>query len=214
MSGYYKLRVATEPRCSVPLWQALRAAGAPATIPELHVMSRARPQAICLRLGRWVRAGLVHDLGGRPKRFVMSDPAAQPSLPPRVGASGAVLPARTARDRMWTAMRVLRSFDLPQLMMAAQVTRRSAEDFINCLLRAGMLRRAYRGNSRRGDWSLYQLAGRRGPKTPIVSHGRRDGRRFRHVIDPNDGEIFDITPGRRAHPAATSSLSSEVNHAR
>jgi hypothetical protein len=195
----WALLVDPQPAVSEPLWAALRAAHDPASISELHVASRAHPNAIHLRLRRWLAAGFVNEFDGRPKRFAMSNTAQALPKPPVCGEDLCPrVPERTTRDRMWSSMRVLRRFDLPTLMITAEATRRSAEDFINCLLRAGFLNREHRGNSTRGDWSIYVVIRRSGSKTPIVSHGTRDGVRFRQVVDPNDGSTFDISPSRSA----------------
>jgi len=192
----YALHTAPQRDVSRPLWNALRTAGGPATVSELHIASRAHPNAIQLRLRRWVRAGFVNDLGGRPKLFIMSSTAPNIPVPPRMGEACKPLPPRTTRERLWSSIRVLKTFDLPTLMISAEASRRSAEEFINCLLQADYIARMSRGNSMRGDWSTYQLRARSGPKAPVIKHGTENGVRFRRLYDPNNGSTHDISPGR------------------
>lgn len=191
MPGYI-LRVEPETAVEGPLWRTLAATPTPASIAELHLACRAKPNAIQHRLSRWVLAGLVTRIEGRPKRFVMSDSTERTAEPPIVAIDGRAKPrVRTARDRMWSAIRVLKRFDLPTLMISSGASRRSAEDFVNCLQRAGYLSRLHRGNARRGDWSRYSLVNNPGPRTPRIT--TQAGQRL--LIDGNTGQRHDISPG-------------------
>lgn len=210
MPGY---AIRTDPQRAVeaPLWAALIAAPTPTSVAELHVLTRAKPNAIQHRLARWRAAGLVIQIQGRPNRFIMSDTIDPKTPMPAVTIAGrARFKPRTARARMWSAIRVLRSFDLPQLLMSAACSRRSGEDFINCLVRAGYLRTTSIGNPTRGTWTTYCLARNSGPVAPIVRHrARTDGPgRIRLVVDGNTGAEFDISPGTidviAARPSARS----------
>lgn len=178
---------------ALPLWRALRAAPEPLTVRELHLASRAHPNAIQLRLKRWERAGLIHAIASRPRRFVM--PEGAPKTPPTVNRRGEPGPASTQQQRMWRAMHVLRRFTLPEVQMAASVTRRSGETFINALLRAGYIINEVRGNSRTGVWSVYRLQRRTGPKTPTIRHRKcaDTGRTLKSLFDPNTGKSIDIS---------------------
>jgi hypothetical protein len=198
---------------SAALWQALRAAAEPASIAELHKATGVHPNTAQLRLLRWVRAGLAEELAVKPKRFLMRPDA--PAQPPTVNASGRLGRHRTANERIWSAIRVCKSFDLPTLQMSSQASRRSIETFLNALQRAGVVRIVKRGNSMRGDWSTYALAQNLGPKTPRVSWEQFDGERRRALVDPNTGRIIDISPAAvslRSNDAGRQSLG--VNHVR
>lgn len=191
-----------------PLWSALRAAAEPLSISELHIASRAHPNAIQLRLKRWQRAGLVEVVPSNPRRFTML--AGAPKLPPTVNRAGVAGPPSTMQDRLWRAMRVMRRFTLPELIMAARSTRRSAETFVNALLRAGYLRNIARGNARTGTWSVYVLARGGGVLTPSIRHRRcaDTGCLLKHLFDPNSGLSTDIGAGTSANRARA------VNHVR
>lgn len=185
-----------------PLWAALRERDAPATIAELSEQIGARANSVQLRLLSWQRAGLltvtIHRRKTR-KSFLMTAQARKLPAPPKIDIGGAPVADRDGRARMWRAMRILRRFDLPTLTMAATVTRRSAEDYVNCLMRAAFLRREARGKGAACTWSTYALAGDHGPRTPVVRHRKgADGLRVREVFDPNSGKIHDISPRRAA----------------
>lgn len=191
-----------------PLWRTLLSASEPMSVPELRDVIRASPSAIKLRLTRWEQAGLVARADGPAVRYVITEDGRSAAnddhrAPPTVRADGSVLPRnRSQRARLWSAIRVLKRFSLPELKMSAGASRRSTEDLINCLQRAGYLRLVERGNSMAGTWSVYQLAANTGPKTPIITHN--GGRR--RLVDPNNGKVIDISPSavslRRSQPAA------------
>lgn len=178
-----------------PLWRRLSASAAPASVRDLHLLTSAHPNAIQHRLDRWVRAGFVTRIEGTPKRYAMTDAAPRTYTPPRVAIDGRVADRpRTNRDRLWSAMRVLRTFDLPTLEIAAGATRRSAEDFVNCLQRSGHVRLTRRGYPAAGTWSTYALVRNSGPRAPSIVHRATAAGRLREVIDRNTGVRFDISP--------------------
>lgn len=196
MPGYAS-RVPVGNAVAAPLWAAMRGADRPLSIAELHVVARATPGSIYTRLERWRRAGFVRRHEGRPVRFAMTDTASAAAKPPtvnRAGVPGSAAPSQ--RERLWRAIRILRNFDLPRLMMSSEATRRSAEDFVNVLCRAGYLRIATRGNSMRGIWSIYQLARPAGPLCPSVRQRPGPHGLVRELFDPNDGSSHDVSPGR------------------
>ena len=186
----YALRVAPARAVEAPLWRQLAAAPSPASVAELHLATRAHPNAIQHRLDRWVRAGLVTRIEGSPKRFAMNDDTPRTPRPPRVAIDGRAAPrAPTQRQRLWRAMRVLPSFDIPGLMLTAAVTGRSAVTTVNQLLRAGYLRKVGRGNGASGAWSTYRLVRDTGPVAPVVNAQRGT------LTDGNTGRVTDIAPG-------------------
>lgn len=205
----YAVRIAAAGPVEGPLWRALAQAGAPRSVAELHLAIAAHPNAIQHRLSRWVSAGFVTRHEGRPKRYAMNDTTDRTATPPRVDIAGRAAPReRTAREKLWSAMRVLPSFDVPTLVMTSGATRRSAEELVNVLHRAGYLRQIARGNSRTGVWSTYRLIRNTGPKAPKVSHHvALDVHRRRELVDGNNGARTDISPASislrsKAAPAA------------
>lgn len=188
-----------------PLWSALRERNEPVTVQDLRIQLGVRSTSVMLRLSRWEAAGFVRRDGLRPKKItngktvavIMTEEARAMSHPPRV-APGGVEPARDlrGRQRIWSAIRVLKRFDRRTAELTSEQSRRNVEDYLNCLLRAGYVRRVRPANSMRGQLAEYLLARNTGLKAPIVRHGVRNGARYRELCDPNTGEIHDISPRR------------------
>jgi hypothetical protein len=177
------------------LWAALCASPAPVTVIDLRARTGGDRTVILRQLTRWVAAGRVTRIAGQPVRFAIADAAERAAQPPQVNATGAARPRlRTAREKLWSAMRVLREFDLPTLTMTSGASRRSAEELINVLHRAGHLRQLVRGNPTTGVWSTYRLVRNSGPKAPIVRHRLAANGRLRELVDGNTGRCFDISP--------------------
>lgn len=190
-----------------PLWEALQARQEPATITELAEQIGAPPNSVQLRLLSWSRAGLLTvNFNGR-KTYTMTEKSRALGTPPAINIEGKPKRDTKGRDRMWRAMRTLRRFDLPTLLITAEVSRSAAQEFINCLKRAGMVQIDERGHHTRYTWTTYAMTGRFGPKTPVVSHRETPEGRVREVFDPNTGKIHDISPRRPA-----SFLIPGVNH--
>lgn len=185
-----------------PLWSALQSRETPACTAELARAIGAASRPVQLRLLSWARAGLltvtfnpaVHP--NYRKEYAMTEASRARAAPPAVDHRGQPRSERDGRDRMWRAIRTLRRFDLPTLMMTAEISRRSGEDFINVLLRAGILVREQRGSPHRFTWSIYALARPAGPLTPVVRHRAGPSGRVREVFDPNTGQLHEISPRR------------------
>lgn len=181
-----------------PLWRAMLAADHPMSVPELHREISANPASIRLRLKTWQRAGLVEQIAARPNRYTMTEAARAAANddnrePPKVCASGDVLARqRPQRARLWSAMRVLRRFSVPELMIAANATTAATNGFVNGLRRAGYLKREPAG---RNEWSTYVLVNRSGPKAPQLRYRTVGDRRQRYLFDPNNGSEIDVRPG-------------------
>ena len=195
-----------------PLWAALRGRAEPASVPELADAIGATSASIAWRLSRWAAAGLLHSIkpdndqaapgqpASRRTRYLMADNSRSLTAPPALDAAARPTRTRSGRDAMWRAIRVLRRFDLVQLTLAAEVTEHSAKQYVSCLLRAGILRRDLRGHAASGQRSVYSLAGRFGPLTPIVRQRIKDGVRGQEVWDPNSGTGHQISAQRPCAP--------------
>lgn len=178
-----------------PLWRTLQQASQPMSVPELRDAIAASRSSIQLRLIWWERAGLVQREGEGHPRYLLTDKGRAAANddnrePPKVRSDGSILPRqRSQRARLWSAMRVLKRFNLPELIIASGCTRRSAEEIINVLHRAGYLRQLSRGNPMQGSWSVYLLAANSGPKPPVIStYGGK-----KTLTDPNNGKVVDVT---------------------
>ncbi|WP_156454134.1 hypothetical protein [Sphingomonas sp. CCH15-F11] len=182
------------------LWAALLRAPEPLSVGELHDACRVLPATIHSRLWAWRRAGIVQTVGDNPLTFTLDDQHRTPRAP-RVRHDGSPTTLRLGRERMWRAIRILRSFDIPTLEFTAEVSRASAKTYVNALLRAGLLRTSIaphsHGIGRGRDWATYSLRDDRGPQTPRVQITREDGVRRTILFDPNRGESIGIA-GRAA----------------
>lgn len=184
------------------LWTALISTSAPASVPELADRIGAAADQINWRLSRWAGLGFVEAIKpacaeGRTT-YLMAETARGMAAPPALDADRQVSRARGGRASMWRSIRVLKRFDLVELALTAEVTEASAKQFVSCLLRAGILRRERRGHAVTGQRSIYALAGRFGPRPPIVRQRREDGRRIQEVVDPNTGTVREISSRQRS----------------
>jgi hypothetical protein len=178
-------------------WSALRRIGRPATFDELLAATGAADRALYCRLWRWAEQGFLRVLPAEPRRFSLTQSAPDAPVPPKVNDRGQVLPPRrSARSRIWKVMRVLKTFDVPTLMIAAEVKRRACDDFLNLLVRAGYVRMNGYNFKRLGsgavrDWSTYTLLRNTGPRHPTISayRGKAEPQR---LTDHNTGASVEL----------------------
>lgn len=180
-----------------PLWHALRFASRPVTATELHLTTAANPRSIEGRLAKWVRAGFVHATNSHPRRYKMSDNAPETAAPPPILRQGTVGKRPiTNRQRIWTSMRVLKSFDAQTVAITCELSLKTVKHFIDELRQAGFVAHV-RDRRWAGEHATYSLVRRSGPIAP-----KRSGKSF---FDANDGSTYPLVA--RAKRAA-----SEVNH--
>jgi hypothetical protein len=193
---------------SADAWRALRRAGRPATLAELVAATGAGDRPLYCRLFRWIRSGHLTRVEPEPERFMLTPCGRETDGPPTLHRHK---PRKIAvgRDRIWAAMRVLKQFDVPMLMMTAEASRRACEDFIASLGAAGYVRtvthrvvRRKAGNHgfARG-YSTYQLIRSTGPKRPVISCPTEGGK---FLFDRNSGQRVEMVARQRR----------EVNHVR
>jgi hypothetical protein len=177
----------------VPLWQALRSAQAPRTIAELQAVCPVSYDAARDALTRWQRRGAVVRHPGRPLRFGLA-PSIRTDTPPdgRSKEARTRMRQRSARQRIWTAMRVLKTFDAPTLRMAANATESGVATYLNQLQRGGYIRVVERGSSNTGRLSIYRLHRNTGPNCPTTRRPR--GATTIILADNNNGRTVDISP--------------------
>lgn len=200
---------AVPPRLKDPaqaLWTELRFADAP--VDELDLLvgavrhcEEARPtrgetfKLLEKLLGRWVGARLVAVEPGRPPRYSLERNYVRMASPPALPAPARVnpLPRQTQRQRLWSAARVLRNFDLTTLLIAAEAKPIAARQMLSILERGGWLRRTATG------WST--AASRRwGPVAPSWAPIDAPEGRFIRVTDNRDGSIIDLPVRRHRRP--------------
>jgi hypothetical protein len=91
---------------------------------------------------------------------------------------------RTARDRIWQSMRILRRFSLPDLVATAETGESNCLKYTRALTAAGILRLVKaKENGKMGGHIQWALSRDLGPKSPRL---RADGTTF----DPNTGAVL------------------------
>jgi hypothetical protein len=176
-------------RHAIPAWEALRSG--PVSASELARLLNAPFQSVNDRLLSWERAGVIVRLPTKPRRFEMVD---EHSSPPRIVRGGRALRAPTKRQRIWTAIRILKNFDLVELGMTSEQSRQSITAYLTCLCRAGYVKRV-RPSTKGGMVAAYRLLVRSGSTAPKIENRRIDSRFVVTLVDPNDGSRHDISPG-------------------
>ncbi len=174
-----------------PLWAALRASSSPRSIADLLKECPGTYDTIHTALKRWQERGAVVRHSGNPLRFRVVEGA--DSLPPdgRSDTAKTNIRERSARQRIWAAMRVLKTFDAPTLRIAAGASERAVATYVDQLQRARYVQMVERGFRQTGRVSVYRLARNTGPKCPTTS--RPEGKMI--LVDNNNGRRVDISPG-------------------
>ncbi len=180
----------------IQTWIELRFAIRPLTLADIIFAVRQRcevsARAVIDAIDSWMTRGFVEPVPVRPAAFVMASSGKVLSDPPPLAECyrpRRPLPPRSPRQRLWTAMRVLKRFDLVTLTMAADVSEQCAKTFLRTMTRASYLREVVLPTG-----CVSWVAGSRpwGPQPPVVKHVRIDRRPVQRVIDRNDGTVIDL----------------------
>lgn len=178
-------------------WTILRFAQDPVSIADIILANDdARdlpriPLADTLRLlDRWRGAGLI-ERTEKPEAYIMFAKARAFRDPPIVGAVPREPKARSTRQRIWSAIRVMKCFDLVEICFAASVDPAAARRILNELTRAGYLARTDRPGDEHPRW---RISRRSGPLHPSVEY---DGRTVVALIDRNSGARFTLSPTQK-----------------
>ncbi|HEX7820653.1 MAG TPA: hypothetical protein VF463_08535 [Sphingobium sp.] len=174
-------------------WTALRRSRAPLTAEQLRHADQ-RPNSLHYALIRWQRQGLVERLPTHPESYMMTAKARFLFAPPPPARARAKPKPGNATARMWSAIRILKRFDAPQLRLAAEVPIPTAIRFCNELTRAGHLKELKR--TAHDDERLWQVARPLGPRPPRSDYCGKT--KTRTLFDPNTDKTHDITPRRSA----------------
>lgn len=171
-------------------WRALRLLQTHLKIAELCTLGLSRGP-IKATLKYWHDLGLVAPVPGIKESYSMTVKGRALAKAPPPPATTAGAEKRSAHQRMWTAIRILKNFDAAQLGWAAEVTIRTATSFCRLLTRAGYLTKIATASGQ-PVWRL----GRRalGPFAPAIQHDR--AARTTTLADPNSGERLCIERGR------------------
>lgn len=178
------------------LWSELRIARGSIDVVELTIRAIEHcEQAFATRgdafrrfdqlLGGWIARGLV-TVSGHPARYdLVREYQHLRSPPPPPAPRPLPFPKRTQQQRLWSAMKVLRTFDLPTLMMAADASRRAAIELIRVLERGQWLRATATG------WTT-AAARKWGPVVPSIRRERGADGVVMRVTDRTSGLVIEI----------------------
>lgn len=187
-----------------PIWTALRSLGAPFTVRQIASACRQSYGTTQSAFYRWRAAGILSaERQGRSVLYTLVDDVGPQA--PVIGKSGAVVDGREANERIWSMLRPARhGFEIADVVMAAQVSRRYAEWYISVLVRAGYVERLVRGTAGTGQRSRYRLGCWSGPLAPRIRF-QPDGR-SKQLYDPNLGEVVWRATPRPSGPTGTQLL--------
>jgi hypothetical protein len=186
-------------------WTALRFAQQPLRLADIifandDTAHRARVSIAETRLllDRWRGAGLIERID-KPESYIMQAKARDFRDPPAVGETARKPKPRSTRQRIWSAVRVMKSFDLVEICFAATVEKRAARRILNQLTRAGFLSRTDRAGDDQPRWRLARPSG---PHHPGVEY---EGRTVVALVDRNSGRRFPLSPTQKI-------LAAEIHH--
>jgi hypothetical protein len=100
---------------------------------------------------------------------------------PRVRADGSEVTQGQGRESLWTAMKILKLFEVRTVAELAQTSVNDAEHFTTALLKAGYLKLIRQAKP--GRRAIYQFFRDTGPKAPMIQ------RAGKQVFDPNLGQV-------------------------
>jgi len=176
-------------------WTILRFANAPIRLADIVLANdRADPCAnvseTLLLLNRWRGAGLIERIE-KPESYIMHAQARTFRDPPAVGETAREPKPRSTRQRIWSAVRVMRNFDLVEICFAATVEARAARRVLNQLTRAGFLVRIDRQGDDHPRWRLCRPSG---PHHPRVEYA---GRTVVALVDRKSGQRFALAQSQK-----------------
>lgn len=173
---------------SAPLWSALRSASKPQSIQELRKTCPGTYKSILNALTGWKERGIVTRSVERPYRFRLTERSQAPAGKP-TGVQREKRRAIETQQRLWAAMRVLKTFDTPTLELATNTSRPTVLRYLNQLQRADYVRMVERASRLTGRTGVYRLVKNTGPKCPVAS--TQKGRVY--LVDENKGRRVEIS---------------------
>jgi hypothetical protein len=183
------------------LWSELRFAAAPVDLFTLLIGAIRHCEGAHPKRGqtfrylertivRWVAAGMVAATG-TPALYSLErtylNMASPPAFPNTLRRNP--FPKRTQHQRLWSAMRILKHFDLPTLTMTARANEQAARQMLGVLQRGGWLRRTATG------WST-AAARPWGSVAPTISRIAAAEGAIIRITDHLDGTVIEL-PVRR-----------------
>lgn len=184
------------PRSHIRLWAALVKADRPVTVGELSDQVGVNFQVADFRMNLWVDAGLIERIGRRPFQYQFTPETEKSPLPPIIDKAGRARARRpTSYQKIWHAIRVLKTFDIPMLRMVSGTGEHTTRGYIGMLQRVGYVRMECFGSPIRQIPSRYTLVRNTGRTPPRPTIRLIDGREMRELVDENTGERHDVSTG-------------------
>ena len=184
------------------LWSHLRHAGEPLSIADLVRRTDIDPIIATRWLRKWRAAGLIEQVG-RQRLLQINGYAMRHKQPPAdiaVQKLDRRFTPATMRQRIWTAIRVLKVFELPMLLISAEATLLPTLDYLGLLVRAGFLERI---DAPGAAHRKYRIVLDTGPQHPTVNRVTIDDAPYTRVIDHNTGAQLHLAVGARRHRQAS-----------
>lgn len=183
------------------LWSHLRYAAEPLSITDLVRRTDIDVAIVARQLRAWKKDGLIVSVE-RTGLFKMAKIAAAQDAPPTI-RDAKKLPVRftprSMRQRIWTAIRVLKTFDLPMLLIAAEATEKTTVAYLAQLVRAGFLERLDQpGEPHR----RYRIVLDTGPHHPSTGRATINGQPHTRLLDHNSGAELHMPIAARRKPVA------------
>jgi len=189
-------------------WAALRRLGGAGTFAEILAECGADDRPLYCRLRRWKSRKHLIVSPAVKQSFSLSPQAPAGDVPPKVPVDGRVVSARSGKDRMWAAMRILKTFDMPLLLITAEVNIRQATEFVSMLCRADYVRKVDQPMSPSKasptgmvrSHATYRLIRNTGAKTPSTSNGGTTRHPSPYLLDRNLNELIELPWVRPRQP--------------
>ncbi len=181
------------------LWSLLRVAADPMSIGDIVRRSGFDPVVVTRWLRKWRSSGLLVHVG-RQCEISMNGFARRYEIAPEdvpIKPLGQRFTPANMRQRIWTAVRVLKVFELPMLVLAAETNTYSALKYLGELVRAGYLERI---DPPGAPHRKYRIVLDTGPHHPSVSRVVIDGRPYTRIIDHNNSAQLHLALGPRGRP--------------
>lgn len=176
------------------VWTDLRFALEPISLSDIVIANDGAPRPPLADtielLDRWRGAGLIERFE-KPESYIMHAKARTFRDPPAVGETARKPKSRSTRQRIWSAIRVMKKFDLVEICITASVERRAASRVLNQLTRAGFLVRTDRAGDDQPRWRLTRPSG---PTHPGVEYA---GRTVVALVDRHSGQRFPLIPTQK-----------------
>ena len=155
------------------------------TAGDVHTRSVRNYLIRLVRGGYAEHAGIQQKPNGRKAKLYRL--VKRPKTAPKLRRDGSERPAETSQGRLWRTMKMLRTFTVRELAVAASfaeatITRQTAKSYLTHLVAAGYVTLDHNGSSRAGIYRLKPQMNT-GPQAPQIM-------RTKFVWDPNLQQVM------------------------